>query len=138
MDASLRRFSIFYFCYYAALGAYTPYVGRWVDALGHGGYVVGGMLGLWYGTRILAPPAWAALTGRSARRQPDGHSDDQARAAALRRAAVFNLRFGRRAAVAYSERSDGSRICQLQRRFALKCEIQDSKSNKRASSVDMR
>jgi PPP family 3-phenylpropionic acid transporter len=67
MDASLRRFSLFYFCYYAALGAYTPYVGRWVDALGHGGYVVGGMLGLWYGTRILSPPVWAALTGRSAR-----------------------------------------------------------------------
>jgi PPP family 3-phenylpropionic acid transporter len=67
MDAPLRWFSLFYFAYYAALGAYTPYVGRWVDALGHGGYVVGGMLGLWYATRIVAPPAWAALTGRSAR-----------------------------------------------------------------------
>ncbi len=67
MDARLRWFSLFYFTYYAALGAYTPYVGRWVDALGHGGYVVGGMLGLWYGTRIVAPPAWAALTARSAR-----------------------------------------------------------------------
>lgn len=67
MDAPLRWFSLFYFAYYAALGAYTPYVGRWVDALGHGGYVVGGMLGLWYGTRIVGPPAWAALTARSAR-----------------------------------------------------------------------
>lgn len=67
MDPSLRRFAVFYFFYYAALGAYTPYIGRWVDALGHGGFVVGGMLGLWYGTRIVAPPAWAALTGRSAR-----------------------------------------------------------------------
>lgn len=67
MHASLRPFAVFYFCYYAALGAYTPYVGRWVDALGHGGFVVGAMLGLWYGTRIIAPPAWAALTGRSAR-----------------------------------------------------------------------
>ncbi|KFN50893.1 MFS transporter [Arenimonas composti] len=67
MDATLRRFSLFYFAYYAALGAYTPYVGRWVDALGHGGYVVGGMLGLWYGTRILGPPAWAALSSRSTR-----------------------------------------------------------------------
>lgn len=66
MDPSLRRHAVFYFWYYAALGAYTPYVGRWVDALGHGGFVVGGMLGLWYGTRILAPPAWAAITGRSA------------------------------------------------------------------------
>lgn len=67
MDASFRRYSAFYFCYYAALGAYTPYIGRWVDSLGHGGYVVGGMLGIWYGTRILGPPAWAALTSRSAR-----------------------------------------------------------------------
>ena len=67
MHASLRPFAVFYFCYYAALGAYTPYVGRWVDAMGHGGFVVGAMLGLWYGTRIVAPPAWAALTGRSAR-----------------------------------------------------------------------
>jgi len=67
MPASLRPFAVFYFWYYAALGAYTPYVGRWVDALGHGGFVVGAMLGLWYGTRIVAPPAWAAITGRSAR-----------------------------------------------------------------------
>ena len=55
MDADLRRFAFFYFCYYAALGAYTPYVGRWVSSMGHGGYVVGTMLGLWYATRILAP-----------------------------------------------------------------------------------
>lgn len=67
MATGLRWFSLFYFAYYAALGAYTPYVGRWVDALGHGGYVVGGMLGLWYGTRIVGPPAWAALSARSAR-----------------------------------------------------------------------
>ena len=67
MDASLRRFSVFYFFYYAALGAYTPYVGRWVDGLGHSGYVVGAMLGLWYGSRIVSPPVWAALSGRSAR-----------------------------------------------------------------------
>ncbi len=61
------RFAAFYFCYYAALGAYTPYVARWVDALGHGGYVIGTMLGLWYGSRILAPPLWAALVRRSER-----------------------------------------------------------------------
>ena len=67
MEPRLHWFSLYYFAYYAALGAYTPYVGRWVDALGHGGYVVGGMLGLWYGTRMVAPPAWAALTARSAR-----------------------------------------------------------------------
>jgi PPP family 3-phenylpropionic acid transporter len=67
MDARFRRFAIFYFFYYAGLGAYTPYIGRWVDSLGHGGYVVGTMLGLWYGSRIVAPPLWTALAGRSAR-----------------------------------------------------------------------
>ena len=64
---TLWRFALFYFCYYAAIGAYTPYVGRWVDAMGHGGFVVGAMLGLWYATRIVGPVAWAALGGRSAR-----------------------------------------------------------------------
>jgi PPP family 3-phenylpropionic acid transporter len=67
MDPSLRRFAVFYFCYYAALGAYTPYIGRWVDSMGHGGYVVGAMLGLWYGSRIVAPPLWSALLLRSAK-----------------------------------------------------------------------
>jgi PPP family 3-phenylpropionic acid transporter len=65
VDPGLRRFSIFYFCYYAALGAYTPYISRWVDSMGHGGYVVGAMLGLWYGSRIVAPPIWSALLLRS-------------------------------------------------------------------------
>ncbi|MEO7478639.1 MAG: MFS transporter [Lysobacteraceae bacterium] len=60
-------FALFYFCYYAAIGAYSPYVGRWVDSLGHGGFVVGAMLGLWYATRIVAPPAWAAMSSRSTR-----------------------------------------------------------------------
>ena len=67
MDSRLRRFSFFYFCYYAALGAYTPYIGRWVDSLGHSGYVVGAMLGLWYGSRIIAPPIWSALLLKSAK-----------------------------------------------------------------------
>ena len=67
MTTSFRRFAFFYFCYYAALGAYTPYIGRWIDALGHGGYVVGGVLGIWYGSRIVGPPLWSALVQRSAR-----------------------------------------------------------------------
>src|SRR6185503_7665680 len=65
MDATFRRFSIFYLCYYSALGAYTPYIGRWVASLGHGGYVVSAMLGLWYGSRVIAPPVWTALIHRS-------------------------------------------------------------------------
>lgn len=61
------RFAAFYACYYAALGAYTPYIGRWVDSQGFDGYVVGAMLALWYGTRVISPPLWALAVTRSAR-----------------------------------------------------------------------
>ena len=67
MDPAFRRFSIFYLFYYAALGAYTPYIGRWVASLGHGGWVVGAMLGLWYASRIVGPPAWSVASHGSAR-----------------------------------------------------------------------
>jgi PPP family 3-phenylpropionic acid transporter len=63
----LRRYSAFYFFYYAGLGAFSPYIGRFVDALGHSGYVLGAMLALWYGTRVLGPPAWTAIVARSDR-----------------------------------------------------------------------
>jgi PPP family 3-phenylpropionic acid transporter len=67
MDPAFRRYSLFYLCYYAALGAYTPYIGRWVASLGHGGWVVGAMLGLWYATRIVGPPAWSMASQRDGR-----------------------------------------------------------------------
>ncbi|PIV33626.1 MAG: MFS transporter [Lysobacterales bacterium CG02_land_8_20_14_3_00_62_12] len=66
MDARFTRYSVFYFFYYAALGAYAPYVGRWLDASGHGGYVVGAMMAMWYASRMVGPPLWAALMQRSA------------------------------------------------------------------------
>ena len=67
MHPAAWRFALFYFAYYAALGAYTPYVGRFVDALGHGGFVVGGMLVLWYASRVLGPPLWNRLLLRTGR-----------------------------------------------------------------------
>ncbi|MFN7386627.1 MAG: MFS transporter [Lysobacteraceae bacterium] len=63
----LRPYAVFYFCFYAALGAYTPYVARYVDHLGFSGLVAGSMLGLWYGTRVVAPPIWAHCVASSAR-----------------------------------------------------------------------
>ncbi|HEY5850890.1 MAG TPA: MFS transporter [Lysobacter sp.] len=63
--ADFRRYALFYLGYYGALGAYTPYIGRWVVANGHGGYAVGAMLALWYGGRIIAPPTWARMSARS-------------------------------------------------------------------------
>ncbi len=59
MSIPLRHYAVFYFCFYAALGAYTPYVARFVDHLGFSGLVAGGMLGLWYGSRVVAPPLWS-------------------------------------------------------------------------------
>lgn len=59
MSTPLRHYAVFYFCFYAVLGAYTPYVARFVDHLGFSGLVAGGMLGLWYGSRIVAPPLWS-------------------------------------------------------------------------------
>jgi PPP family 3-phenylpropionic acid transporter len=67
MHSPLRRYAVFYFCFYAALGAYTPYVARFVDHLGFSGLVAGGMLGLWYGSRIVAPPLWSRAVARAAR-----------------------------------------------------------------------
>ena len=63
--ADFRRYSLFYLGYYGALGAFTPYIGRWVVAQGHGGYVVGAALALWYGGRMLAPPTWSRWSARS-------------------------------------------------------------------------
>jgi PPP family 3-phenylpropionic acid transporter len=67
MDPTFRRFSFFYLCYYAALGAYTPYMTRWVESLGHGSFVAGSIWGLWYASRIVGPPVWTAATHRSTR-----------------------------------------------------------------------
>lgn len=67
MPFPLRRYAVFYFCFYAALGAYTPYVARFVDHLGFSGLVAGGMLGLWYASRIVSPPLWSRAVAQSPR-----------------------------------------------------------------------
>ena len=49
--------SAFYFGYYAALGAFTPYFARWIVESGHGAWLASVCLSLWYATRIVAPAA---------------------------------------------------------------------------------
>ena len=66
MTPAPRSYAVFYFCFYASLGAYTPYVARFVAHLGFSGLVAGGMLGLWYASRIVAPPLWSRGVARSA------------------------------------------------------------------------
>lgn len=58
--------SAFYFWYYAALGAFTPYFARWVLESGHGAWLASVSLSLWYATRVFAPPLWSSLCARSA------------------------------------------------------------------------
>ena len=61
------RLSSFYFAYYAALGAFTPY---WALFLKHRGMDVAAisvLMSLWYATRIIAPTTWTTLAARSPR-----------------------------------------------------------------------
>lgn len=59
------RLSSFYFWYYAAVGALSPYFGRWVVESGHGALAASAVMAIWYGTRVIAPPLWSLGCARS-------------------------------------------------------------------------
>lgn len=61
------RLSSFYFAYYAALGAFTPYWSLYLAAHGHDAAAISILMSLWYATRIAAPSVWSVLAGRAAR-----------------------------------------------------------------------
>ena len=61
------RLAGFYFAYYAALGAFTPYWSLYLESLGLQATAISVLMSLWYATRIVAPGAWTALAARSAR-----------------------------------------------------------------------
>ena len=65
MPDPLRRYSLFYFWYYAGLGALTPYISRFMESLGHSGHVIGWVWSMWYGSRVIGPPVWTAVLARS-------------------------------------------------------------------------
>jgi PPP family 3-phenylpropionic acid transporter len=54
------RLSSFYFCYYAVIGAFTPYIAQWLHDRGVDALAISAMLALWYGTRTVAPALWSA------------------------------------------------------------------------------
>lgn len=58
----------FYFAYYAALGAFTPYWSLYLQSQGMGMAAISVLMSLWYATRIVAPSTWTTLAARS--RQP--------------------------------------------------------------------
>ncbi|HET6546635.1 MAG TPA: MFS transporter [Rhodanobacteraceae bacterium] len=61
------RLSAFYFAYYAALGAFTPYWSLFLKARGQDAVAISVLMSLWYATRVLAPSTWGWLAGRSSR-----------------------------------------------------------------------
>ncbi|HVF33783.1 MAG TPA: MFS transporter [Candidatus Saccharimonadia bacterium] len=66
-DVPVLRLSTFYFVYLAGLGAYSPFFGLYLDALGHSATTISLVMSLWYGTRVVAPGVWSHYTERSAR-----------------------------------------------------------------------
>ena len=63
----MLRLAGFYFAYYAALGAFTPYWSLYLQSQGMGVAAISVLMSLWYATRILAPSAWTTLAARSQR-----------------------------------------------------------------------
>lgn len=63
----MLRLASFYFAYYAALGAFTPYWSLYLHSQGMGMAAISVLMSLWYATRIVAPSAWTSLAARSSR-----------------------------------------------------------------------
>lgn len=63
----MLRLAGFYFAYYAALGAFTPYWSLYLQSQGMGMAAISVLMSLWYATRIVAPSAWTTLAARSPR-----------------------------------------------------------------------
>ncbi len=61
----VARLSSFYFAYYAALGAFTPYWSLYLESRGMGVAAISVLMSLWYATRIVAPSTWTTLAARS-------------------------------------------------------------------------
>lgn len=61
------RLAGFYFAYYAALGAFTPYWGLYLQSKGLQPAAISVLMSLWYATRIFAPSTWTTLAAHSPR-----------------------------------------------------------------------
>ncbi|WP_305804901.1 MFS transporter [Stenotrophomonas sp. YIM B06876] len=59
------RLSSFYFFYYAALGAFTPYWSLYLQSRGMSVTAISVMMSLWYATRVVAPSTWTSLAAVS-------------------------------------------------------------------------
>jgi PPP family 3-phenylpropionic acid transporter len=53
------RLAAFYFAYFFALGAFSPYFASWLEVGGAAPWQISVVMSLWYGTRMFAPSLWA-------------------------------------------------------------------------------
>jgi PPP family 3-phenylpropionic acid transporter len=65
---SLRPFARVWFCYFAAMGAFTLYAPLWFRDLGLSALAIGSIASLQSWTRVFAPYSWAWLADHSDRR----------------------------------------------------------------------
>ena len=64
------RLSAWYFCYFAFIGAFTPYFGVYLQSLGFSAWRISILLSLMQLLRLLAPNFWSWLTERTGRKTP--------------------------------------------------------------------
>jgi PPP family 3-phenylpropionic acid transporter len=68
-EVSLRPFARTWFCYFAAMSAFTLYAPLWFRDLGLSALAIGSISALQSWTRVFAPYSWAWLADHSNRRQ---------------------------------------------------------------------
>lgn len=66
---SLRPFARVWFCYFAAIGAFTLYAPLWFRDLGLSALAIGSIASMQSWTRVFAPYAWAWMADHGNRRQ---------------------------------------------------------------------
>ena len=94
---SLRPFARVWFCYFAAMGAFTLYAPLWYRDLGMSALAIGSIASLQSWTRVFAPYSWAYIAD---------HSNDRARL--MRLAGVLCVAFA--LALALSGRYGGAAV----------------------------
>ena len=67
MPIAHPRLKLYYFAYLAALGAFSPYFGPFLQARGFDAWQLSVLMSLWYATRALAPNLWNIGVARSAK-----------------------------------------------------------------------
>jgi MFS transporter, PPP family, 3-phenylpropionic acid transporter len=65
-----RLLALSYFCYFAVLALFVPYLAVYLDAIGFNSREIGELIAIITACRIFGPPLWATLADRSGRCLP--------------------------------------------------------------------